>query len=148
MERVTQDQQAKEKRSGHQSQWAAQFAVACELCKRGYEVSFTKGNSTPLADLMVVSPKLRQMFLIDVKGLYRRNVWLVKRKPTRSNLFYVLAYVPTNQPNQFFVMTQTQADHFIQSELKRLDRPDSYPLTGISWSQALEHRDAWDVLPK
>jgi hypothetical protein len=41
---------------GHQTQWAAQFAVASELCKRGYEVSFTMGNTTPIADLMVVSP--------------------------------------------------------------------------------------------
>ena len=32
----------------HQTQWAAQFAVASELCKRGYEVSFTLGNNTPL----------------------------------------------------------------------------------------------------
>ena len=49
----------KEKRAPHRTQWAAQFAVASELCKRGYEVSFTMGNTTPLADLMVVSPKLK-----------------------------------------------------------------------------------------
>jgi len=60
----------KEKRSGHRTQWTAQFAVASELCKRGYEISFTMGNATPLADLMVVSPKLEKMLLIDVKGLY------------------------------------------------------------------------------
>jgi hypothetical protein len=47
----------------HQTQWAAQFAVASELCKRGYEVSFTLGNNTSLADLMVVSPREHQMFL-------------------------------------------------------------------------------------
>jgi hypothetical protein len=57
----------KENRSGHRTQWTAQFAVASELCKRGYEISFTMGNATPLADLMVVSPKLKKMFLIDVK---------------------------------------------------------------------------------
>ena len=56
---------------GHQTQWAAQFAVASELCKRGYEVSFTMGNAAPVADLMVVSPVQREMFLVDVKGLYR-----------------------------------------------------------------------------
>ena len=44
---------------GHQTQWAAQFAVASELCKRGYEVSFTMENSTPLADLIVVSPRIQ-----------------------------------------------------------------------------------------
>jgi hypothetical protein len=53
---------------GHQTQWAEQFAVASELCKRGYEVAFTMGNATPLADLMVVSPVQRENFLVDVKG--------------------------------------------------------------------------------
>ena len=58
------------KARGHQTQWAAQFAVASELCKRGYEVAFTSGHTTPVADLMAVSPVAKTMFLIDVKGLY------------------------------------------------------------------------------
>jgi hypothetical protein len=63
------------KARGHQTQWAAQFAVASELCKRGYEVAFTSGHTTPVADLMAVSPVAKTMFLIDVKGLYRPNPW-------------------------------------------------------------------------
>jgi hypothetical protein len=140
--------QTRENRSGHQTQWAAQFAVASELCKRGYEVSFTMGNTTPLADLMVVSPKLRKMFLIDVKGLYRQNPWLLKRKSPRENLFYVFAYVSTNESNQFFIMTQGQANRFIRNELKRLHRSEDYRMTGVNWNQALQHKDAWRVLPK
>jgi len=31
--------QVKKPRSVHQTQWAAQFAVASELCKRGYQVA-------------------------------------------------------------------------------------------------------------
>src|SRR5205823_5261292 len=58
------------KARGHQTQWAAQFAVASELCKRGYEVAFTSGHTTPVADLMAASPVAKTMFLIDVKGLY------------------------------------------------------------------------------
>ena len=60
------------RRSGHQTQWAAQFAVASELCKRGYEVAFTLGHNTPLADLMVISPR-KKPFLIDVKGLSEKT---------------------------------------------------------------------------
>ena len=135
-------------RRGHQTQWAAQFAVASELCKRGYEVSFTMGKTTPVADLMVVSPVGREMFLIDVKGLYRPNPWVLKRKAIRANLFYVLAFVPAGAPNQFFIMTQKQADKLIAAELKRLDRPDDYSMTGFVWKLALDHRDAWHVLPK
>ncbi len=110
---------AKTRSRGHQTQWAAQFAVASELCKRGYEVSFTLGNTTPTADLMVISPS-GKMFLVDVKGLYRTNPWLIKRKPIRANLFYVLAFVPTGGPNQFFMLDQKQVKILIQAELKRL----------------------------
>jgi hypothetical protein len=48
--------QSKQAQSSHQTRWAAQFAVASELCKRGYEVALTVGNH-PLIDLMVISPK-------------------------------------------------------------------------------------------
>lgn len=133
---------------GHQTQWAAQFAVASELCKRGYGIAFTSGHTTPVTDLMVVSPIKKEMFLIDVKGLYRKNPWLVKRKPDRANLFYVLAYVPSGEPNQFYVMTQKQTLKLIQAELKRLGRADNYPVTGFLWKLAKPYKDAWDALPQ
>jgi hypothetical protein len=133
---------------GHQTHWAAQFAVASELCKRGYELSFTIGPTTPMADLMVVSPERKQKFLVHVKGLYRKNPWLIKRRAVRQSLFYVLAYMPAGLPNQFYVMTQEQAHQLIQSELKRLKRADDYPVTGFVWSAAQQHRDAWQILPK
>ena len=135
-------------RERYLTQWAAQFAVASELCKRGYEVSFTMGDTTPFADLMVVSPKRRQMFLIDVKGLYRMNSWQVKRKAPRDNLFYVLAYVPADETNRFFVMTQSEADQSVRDELTRLERPDNYSFQGFNWKIALAHENAWQGLPE
>ncbi|MEQ1719061.1 MAG: hypothetical protein ABL907_24255, partial [Hyphomicrobium sp.] len=133
------------RRSGHHTQWAAQFAVASELCKIGYEVSFTMGNAAPLADLMVVSPKSKGMFLIDVKGLYRKNPWTIKRKIDRNNLFYVLAFVPEGSANRFFILTQHQVNVYVDEELIRLNRPSSYPMTGILWKQAEEHEDHWHI---
>ena len=44
---------------GHQTQWAAQFAVASELCKRGYEVAFACQYSELL---MAVSPETKTHF--------------------------------------------------------------------------------------
>jgi hypothetical protein len=137
-----------EERGWRRTQWAAQFAVASELCKRGYEVSFTMGNSTPLADLMVVSPKLKEMFLIDVKGLYRKNPFVVKKKEARPGLFYIFTYVPDSDENRFFIVTQEQTNLYIQSELARLKRPQDYPMTGILWAQAERHEDAWHILPE
>ena len=137
----------KQKRAVHRTQWAAQFAVASELCKRGYEVSFTMGNATPLADLMVVSPARKLMFLIDVKGLYRPNPWVIRRKQARDGLYYVLTFVPDGAPNRFFVMTQERVNDYIRQELARLGRPDSYPMTGILWRQAEGHENEWGILP-
>jgi hypothetical protein len=136
----------KKRRSGHRTQWAAQFAVASELCKRGHEVSFTMGNRTPLADLMVVSPVEKKMFLVDVKGLYRKNPWIISRKPLRAELFYVLAYVPDDAPNEFFILTQELVDHYIDVELHRLGRDQDYGMMGILWTQAAVHKD-WNILP-
>ena len=136
------------KARGHQTQWAAQFAVASELCKRGYEVAFTSGHTTPIADLMVVSPMKKAMFLIDVKGLYRPNPWLIKRKALRDNLFYVLTFVPVDRPNEYFVLDQRQVHSLIEKELGRLKRADDYPVTGFNYKLAEPHRDAWDRLPR
>jgi hypothetical protein len=135
-------QNPKQRRAVGRTQWAAQFAVASELCKRGYEVSFTLGNATPLADLMVVSPVNKRMFLVDVKGLYLPNPWPVRRKPARDGLYYVLTFVPDDVSNRFFVMTQEQINGYVQQELVRLGRPDDYPMTGILWRQAERHENA------
>jgi len=62
------------RRSSHQTQWAAQFAAASELCRRSYQVALTLGNQ-PSVDIMVMSPNGYQ-FKIDVKGLYRPNYFI------------------------------------------------------------------------
>ena len=106
------------------------------------------GHTTPEADLMVLSPKLKQMFLVDVKGLYSKNPGWVKPKTLRDKLFYVLANVPTDSPNRFFVMTQSQANQAVQAELTRLKRPDNYSFQGFNWTVALPHEGAWNALPE
>ena len=60
-------------RSKHRTQWAAQFAVASELCKRNYQVALTLGNH-PKVDLMAISP-IGARFLVEVKGQYQKRYW-------------------------------------------------------------------------
>jgi hypothetical protein len=139
------------RRNVHQTQWAAQFAVASELCKRGYEVAFTMGNH-PLVDLMVISPKNRS-FLVDVKGLHRKNFWLVSPKPNRADLFYVLAYVPAGEPNRFFVTTQRKVNQQIMRSIRLMkaagrNMEKELPFVGVKWSTAESFEDRWQVLPK
>jgi hypothetical protein len=105
------------------------------------------GNSTPLADLMVVSPRNKTMFLVDVKGLYKKNPWVIKIKKPRDNLFYALAFVPDVGPNRYFILTQSQICEYVETELRRLGRSNDYPMTGILWKQAELHENLWEVLP-
>lgn len=142
------------RRSTHRTQWAAQFAVASELCKRGYEVAFTMGNH-PSVDIMATSPGGVQ-FGIDVKGLYRRNDWAIRPKAVRVGLFYVLAFVPDDRPNRFFVLSQREANAEIVAESARAlqrarekgrsdDRTDAFPC--INWRSSEVYENAWGSLP-
>ena len=130
---------SKKRHSAHQTQWAAQFAVASELCKRGYQVAFTMGNH-PVIDLMVISPNETQ-FAIDVKGQYRRNFWPVRQKATTGKLFYVLALVPEAHENCFFILTQDQANEGIIAA-------ESPEFPGIDAKFAERFKDKWDSLPQ
>src|SRR5689334_12260291 len=98
---------AKERRRS--VQWAAQFLVAAELERAGYDVAFTMGNSTPVADLMVGNPVNGDQFWVDVKGLQSRTAWWGKPKPKRPNLYYALVIVGADRNNDmFFILTQTE----------------------------------------
>lgn len=141
------------RRSVHRTQWAAQFAVASELCKQGYEVAFTMGNH-PSVDLMVTSPD-GAAFQIDVKGLYRKNFWVVKPKALKANLFYVFAFVPDAAANEFFVLTQSEVNDEIEKEdekarLRAIAKGKvvtGMPFHCIGWRGAAEYRDRWGILP-
>lgn len=131
----------------HHTQWAAQFEVAGELCKRGCDVSFTMGNATPLADLMVLGPA-GQTFSIDVKGQSTRNFWRIKAKPLQPNLYYVLTFVsgpgvlaefyPMSQPTLIRLMGEYQARPTIKFDER---------FSGINWGDAKPYRDRWSELP-
>jgi hypothetical protein len=147
---------SKERWSVHQTQWAAQFAVASELCKRNYQVALTMGNH-PVVDLMAISPKGKE-FLIDVKGLYKPNYWPVKkREKLKDLLFFVFAFVPTNAPNEFFVLRREEVNDEIdahQEHIRVVQKAkgkvldDARYFSGIPWSRAQGYKDHWRVLPK
>jgi len=106
------------------TQWAAQFLAASELVRRGYAVSFTMGNHTPMADLMVGNPDTGQQFWVDVKGLSAPNSFPIGNKKDLENLFYILVLVGKDRSqDQFFVMTQTD----VKAEIKKYN--DAHPNT-------------------
>lgn len=138
--------------SSHQTQWTAQFAVASELCKRGYQVALTLGNH-PAVDLMVVSPEGRS-FKVDVKGQYRRNFWPVRPRQL-SDLFYIFAFVPDvgAGPNRFFILTHQEVaegakkafEEYVARDPARAQIQD--PMPGVLAPFADEHENRWDKLP-
>jgi hypothetical protein len=146
---VTEELTANEKR--RRSQWGAQFLVASELVRRGYLVSFTMGNNTPDADLMVGKPK-GHPFWVDVKGQSSRQAWLIQPKTlTIPNLFYILVYLSPlrcegeRNPDSFFVLSQADAADLSVQYLK--DHPrDKNKVPGFGFSDPERFRNAWHKL--
>lgn len=129
----------------HHTQWAAQFAVASELCKRGYEVGFTMGNNTPVADLFVTAPG-GEIFLVDVKGQATRNFWRIKQRPIIQNLYFVLCYVG-DEKNRFFVMSHATVDQFLE-EYKRSGVKYDERFSGMNWTTPIVYENKWELLPQ
>jgi hypothetical protein len=134
------------------SAWAAQFLAAAELVRRGYTVSFTMGNITPVADLMVGTPEGKQ-FWVDVKGLASRTDWLVKPKAPHASLFYILVALSplvepgsSREPDQFYVLTQDEANQ-LEREYREARPGRKTTMPGFKFNAPRDHRDRWDKLP-
>ncbi len=131
------------------TQWAAQFYAAAELTRRGYFVSLTLGNATE-CDLVVRSPSGIH-FEIDVKGLSSRNFWLIQERAPRSNLYFVLVYLPPAPASpSFFVLSSTEVMDAI-ADLKRqtIAAGKNWPASGagINWGTGLTYENRWTILP-
>ncbi|KJS12123.1 MAG: hypothetical protein VR78_12270 [Hoeflea sp. BRH_c9] len=132
----------------HQSQWAAQFLTAAKLASRGFEVAFTMGNSTPLADLFAARPDRNEAFLIDVKGQMSNNFWMIKKKDLVEKLFYILVRVDMDDvlKSRFFVashqMILEMLETYKNSGIKHDDR-----FTGFNWGDAMKIENNWNCLP-
>ena len=93
------------------------------------------------------SPRKRH-FLIDVKGLSRRNPWLLKRKRRRSGLYYVLAFVSPREQNRFFVLTQALANKLVRDHFRRKSKRKRPGWDGFYFKAPLPYEDGWNLLPR
>lgn len=136
----------------YRTQWSAQFLAAAELVRRGYIVSFTMGNHTPVADLMVGTQSGEQ-FWVDVKGQSGKSDWIITPKAPHLMLFYILVYLsPLTEPgtprgrDEFFVMTQEEINAC--EEGYRRERPNNKTsMRGFLFKTAVPHREKWEKLP-
>ena len=86
----------KMKRAIQHTATAAVLALGAELSRRGYDVTFTMGN-TPKIDMMGAVPD-GKTFKIQVKGISNEAGFFVGEKffegDSQSDLFLVVVYVP------------------------------------------------------
>ena len=138
---------------GRETQWATQFLAAAELIRRGYTVSFTQGNNTPVADLMVGTPSSK-LFWVDVKGLATENSWVITPKEPRDDLFYVLVLLSplAEKPkkrvaDRFFILPQAEANALEAAYLAAHPK-DKGLMRGFGFSTPSAYEDRWDKLPR
>jgi hypothetical protein len=109
----------------------------------------------PGADLLAVSPSGRS-FEVEVKGLRRRNYWLVGEVEPRDDLFYVLAFVPgvpedASKPPRFCVLTSEEMAKEVeayQHGLRERGRPITELEHCIPFDVAFHYENEWDKLPR
>jgi hypothetical protein len=130
-----------------QTQWTAQFLAAAELVRLGYEVSFTMGNNTPRADMMVGSQERGAPFWVDVKGSVRHNGWFIKQKAHLGRLYYILVDIGSERENDcFFILSQEELAKAVQdysdTHTVKAGREKVRPL------QVKRYKGKWKRLPK
>jgi hypothetical protein len=131
-------------RTQSSTQWTAQFLVASELCRRDYTVSFTMGNTTPMADLMVGTHD-GQMFWIDVKGQRGPHPWMTKRKRPLSGLYYVFVVIGNERSqDRFLIATQDEVNQEVAAY--RESHPNNHTDT-VRFNNALRFENRWEILP-
>lgn len=131
------------------TQWAAQFYAAAELTRRCYFVSLTLGNA-PDCDLVVRSPEGTH-FEIDVKGLSSRNFWLIREREPRSDLYFMLVYLPpTPTAPEFFIVSSAElmkAIADLRQQTIATGKNWAASGAGINWGTGLAFKDCWHNLP-
>lgn len=135
------------KEKQNRTQWASQFLAAAELVRRNCVVSFTMGNTTPIADLMVGLRDGRQ-FWVDVKGLSFNTAWPLSPKRTMSELYYILVRVGEDRrQDRFFILTQSEANQLVARYIET-HPTNSRKWSGFDWKDALAFENQWHVLPR
>ena len=147
--------------NNQQVQWAGQFGVAHQLYRRGYEVSFTLGNSAK-SDIWVRSPS-DKMFQIEVKSKGSRTYFFCGKKQAAANpeSFYVFCVVPKvlEKPVEFYIVPCREALRAIEEEnafrKQRIAegrfeaaKHQKWFDTGFRPNRVAQFKDRWDLLPE
>jgi hypothetical protein len=130
------------------TEWTAAFLAAAELVRTGYVVSFTMGNRTPIADLMVWNPVNGDQFLVDVKGWRGRGSgWFASEKPEQAKLFYFFVLVGEERTSdRFFVLSQRGLQSLYDDYRRTHKDWDGYAAV-LTRAEAAPFENGWERLP-
>ncbi|AND64487.1 hypothetical protein AX766_08715 [Flavobacterium covae] len=103
---------------------AAEYYVAGELSRLGYNVTFTFGNTKSI-DLLI--EKDDSIIAIQVKGIQKTKsiCWNLDKTKVKPNIFYVLVNLHIDKPSEkpeFFVLTSDEALKLFTSSPKLGDK--------------------------
>lgn len=143
------------KRTNQHTAWAATFSSAAELSRRGYDVTFTMGN-TPRIDLLCSVPDADgKSFKVQVKGISGKyGFWVQKlffEVPTQNDLYLVVVLVPRDDelPLEFFILAHKEAQKAFESTPKIKKDGRRYESGfGLNWGSITPYENKWASFPE
>ena len=152
---MSQQELAGRKRARQQTSFAAVLATGVELSRRGYDVTFTLGN-TRRVDMLCSVPD-GQLFKIQVKGISNENGFYIDKSffdgEIQPNLFLVAVLVPPlgkeDLPLRFFVLSHADAkkEFSMMPEIKRDGTPYKNG-SGLYWGSVKSYENEWSTFPQ
>lgn len=125
---------------------AAEYYVAGELSRLGYNVTFTFGNTKSI-DLLI--EKDDTIIAIQVKGIQRTKsiCWNLDKTKVKANIFYVLVNLHIDTPSakpEFFVLSSNEALELFTSPPKLGDKRAYLDYKKLKNLEI--HQDRWNKL--
>jgi hypothetical protein len=141
------------KRAAQHTSSAAVLATGAELSRRGYDVTFTLGN-TRRVDMLCSVPD-GQPFKIQVKGISTANAFYIDKSffegDIQQDLFLVVVLVPPldkDSPFRFFILNHADAkNEFSKMPQQKRDGRPYLNGAGLNWGSVKPHENAWGQFP-
>lgn len=122
---------------------SAEFFVAAELSRRGYNVTFTLGN-TKAIDLII--ERDTKLISIQVKGIKRTKsiCWNLKRTSVRAGIIYVFVnlHADTLLSPQYFILTSEEVTKHLKPTKSGRDYID------YNYMKKNDFENGWEKIDK
>ena len=142
----------KRERDKQQTSSAAVLAIGAELSRRGYDVTFTLGN-TRRVDMLCSVPN-GPLFKIQVKGISGEYGFYIDKSffegRTQENLFLVVVLVPPLGDDgrfRFIIRTHAEGKDEFSTMPQRKRDGSPRPNPGLNWGSVNRYENAWGKFP-